>query len=42
MQNQFDPRQTPGTRGGVNAASVSVPRARRDVGPRSYMLSVYN
>ena len=39
MQNQFDPRPTPG---GVNAASVSVPRATRDVGLRSYMLSVYN
>jgi FtsH-binding integral membrane protein len=38
MQNQFDPRPT----GGVNAASVSVPRATRDVGLRSYMLSVYN
>ncbi|MBA2467560.1 MAG: Bax inhibitor-1/YccA family protein [Sphingomonas sp.] len=42
MQNQFDPRPTSGTRGGVNAASVSVPRATRDVGLRSYMLSVYN
>jgi FtsH-binding integral membrane protein len=39
MQNQFDPRPTAG---GVNAASVSVPRATRDVGLRSYMLSVYN
>ncbi|HEY0165082.1 MAG TPA: Bax inhibitor-1/YccA family protein [Sphingomicrobium sp.] len=39
MQNQFDPRPTTG---GVNAASVSVPRATRDVGLRSYMLSVYN
>ena len=37
MQNQFDPRPT-----SVNAASVSVPRATRDVGLRSYMLSVYN
>jgi FtsH-binding integral membrane protein len=37
MQNQFDPRPS-----GVNAASVSVPRATRDVGLRSYMLSVYN
>jgi FtsH-binding integral membrane protein len=36
MQNQFDPRV------GVNAASVGVPRATRDVGLRSYMLSVYN
>src|SRR5687767_8057753 len=42
MQNQFDPRTTSGTTGGVNAASVSVPRATRDVGLRSYMLSVYN
>src|SRR4028118_334546 len=39
MQNQFDPRPTSS---GVNAASVSVPRASRDVGLRSYMLSVYN
>ena len=39
MQNQFDPRPTAS---GVNAASVSVPRATRDVGLRSYMLSVYN
>jgi FtsH-binding integral membrane protein len=38
MQNQFDPRTT-----GVNAAAtVSVPRAARDAGLRSYMLSVYN
>jgi len=37
MQNQFDPRPA-----GINAASVSVPRASRDVGLRSYMLSVYN
>ncbi|GAC1578526.1 MAG: Bax inhibitor-1/YccA family protein [Sphingomicrobium sp.] len=37
MDNQFDPRMT-----GVNAASVGVPRATRDVGLRSYMLSVYN
>jgi hypothetical protein len=36
MQNQFDPRLTGGT------AAVSVPRAARDVGLRSYMLSVYN
>ena len=42
MQNQFDPRPTQGTSGGINAASVSVPRATRDVGLRSYMLSVYN
>jgi FtsH-binding integral membrane protein len=37
MANQFDPRVN-----GVNAASVGVPRATRDVGLRSYMLSVYN
>jgi FtsH-binding integral membrane protein len=37
MANQFDPRTT-----GTNAASVGVPRAVRDVGLRSYMLSVYN
>ncbi len=42
MENQFDPRTTSSTTGGVNAASVSVPRATRDVGLRSYMLSVYN
>ena len=35
--NQIDPRMT-----GVGAASVGVPRAARDVGLRSYMLSVYN
>ena len=40
MQNQYDPR----TRmTGVNpAATVGVPRATRDAGLRSYMLSVYN
>jgi FtsH-binding integral membrane protein len=37
MENQFDPRVT-----GGQTASVSVPRAARDVGLRSYMLSVYN
>ena len=37
MENQFDPRVN-----GLNAASVGVPRATRDVGLRSYMLSVYN
>ena len=37
MANQFDPRQP-----AVNAATVGVPRAARDVGLRSYMLSVYN
>ncbi len=39
MQNQFDPRTT--TR--IDPAiSVGVPRAARDAGLRSYMLSVYN
>jgi hypothetical protein len=37
MQNQFDPRSTGGA-----AATVGVPRAARDAGLRSYMLSVYN
>jgi FtsH-binding integral membrane protein len=37
MAEWNDPRTT-----GVNMASVSVPRAARDVGLRSYMLSVYN
>ncbi|QIK77866.1 Bax inhibitor-1/YccA family protein [Sphingomonas piscis] len=38
MQNQFDPRTA-----GVNpAVTVGVPRAARDAGLRSYMLSVYN
>jgi FtsH-binding integral membrane protein len=37
MANPFDPRQQ-----AVNAATVGVPRAARDVGLRSYMLSVYN
>ena len=37
MANPIDPRLT-----GVNAATVGVPRAARDVGLRSYMLSVYN
>ena len=37
MENQFDPRQT-----GLSAATVGVPRAARDAGLRSYMLSVYN
>src|SRR3954468_8331405 len=43
MANWQDP-QTTGTSGGVNptAATVGVPRATRDVGLRSYMLSVYN
>ncbi|MFL6733875.1 MAG: Bax inhibitor-1/YccA family protein [Sphingomicrobium sp.] len=37
MQNWDDPRTA-----GVNTATVGVPRAARDVGLRSYMLSVYN
>src|SRR5207302_4243169 len=37
MANWQDPRTT-----GVAAATVSVPRAARDAGLRSYMLSVYN
>jgi FtsH-binding integral membrane protein len=37
MANWQDPRTT-----GITAASVGVPRAARDVGLRSYMLSVYN
>ena len=38
MQNQFDPRTT-----SVDPAiAVGVPRAARDAGLRSYMLSVYN
>jgi uncharacterized protein len=37
MANWQDPQTT-----GTNAAAVSVPRAARDVGLRSYMLSVYN
>jgi len=36
-----DPRTTTGSPG-VNSATVSVPRATRDAGLRSYMLSVYN
>ena len=40
MQNQFDPRT--GTSGFDPAVSVGVPRAARDAGLRSYMLSVYN
>ena len=43
MQNEFDPRRTTDTSGAVNpAVTVGVPRAARDVGLRSYMLSVYN
>jgi uncharacterized protein len=37
MANWQDPQTT-----GVSAATVSVPRAARDAGLRSYMLSVYN
>jgi FtsH-binding integral membrane protein len=37
MANWQDPQTT-----GVNAATVGVPRATRDAGLRSYMLSVYN
>ena len=39
MQNQYDPRTTDGLN---PAVSVGVPRAARDAGLRSYMLSVYN
>jgi len=39
MQNWSDPRTTTA---GSPAASVGVPRAARDAGLRSYMLSVYN
>jgi len=39
MQNQYDPRTTSRI---DPAISVGVPRAARDVGLRSYMLSVYN
>lgn len=40
MQNQFDPRTS--ASGYDPAVSVGVPRAARDAGLRSYMLSVYN
>ena len=40
MQNQFDPHTR--TTGYDPAVSVGVPRAARDAGLRSYMLSVYN
>ena len=40
MQNQYDPRTR--TTGMNPAATVGVPRAARDAGLRSYMLSVYN
>jgi FtsH-binding integral membrane protein len=42
MAEWNDPRRTVETSGGVNTATVGVPRAARDVGLRSYMLSVYN
>jgi FtsH-binding integral membrane protein len=42
MQNQFDPRTSTDRFGGVHPATVGVPRAARDAGLRSYMLSVYN
>ena len=41
MANWQDPPTTTGT-SGVNTATVGVPRAARDAGLRSYMLSVYN
>ena len=41
MQNQYDPRTTNASGFGP-AVSVGVPRAARDAGLRSYMLSVYN
>ncbi len=40
MQNEFDPRTR--TTGYDPAVSIGVPRAARDAGLRSYMLSVYN
>ena len=40
MQNQYDPRTN--TQDFGPAVSVGVPRAARDAGLRSYMLSVYN
>ena len=42
MANWQDPRDTAERVGGVSAATVGVPRAARDAGLRSYMLSVYN
>jgi hypothetical protein len=38
MAEWNDPRTTTG----VNTATIGVPRAARDAGLRSYMLSVYN
>jgi FtsH-binding integral membrane protein len=42
MANWQDPRTNTDQGVGVNAATVGVPRAARDAGLRSYMLSVYN
>jgi hypothetical protein len=42
MAEWNDPRSAAERSGVVNAATVGVPRAARDVGLRSYMLSVYN
>jgi len=42
MAEWNDPRITTDRSGVVNAATVGVPRATRDAGLRSYMLSVYN
>src|SRR5438128_3360157 len=42
MANWQDPQSTAERSGGVTAATVGVPPAARDVGLRSYMLSVYN
>ena len=42
MAEWNDPRTAAESTGGLNTATVGVPRAARDVGLRSYMLSVYN
>jgi FtsH-binding integral membrane protein len=42
MAEWNDPRTTTDRSGVVNTATVGVPRATRDAGLRSYMLSVYN
>ena len=42
MANWQDPRTTTGNVGRLSTATVGVPRAARDAGLRSYMLSVYN
>ena len=42
MAEWNDPRTAAENTGGLNTATVGVPRAARDVGLRSYMLSVYN